>query len=136
MFNGKKAHKWLPIPIPSDVFRASIFFQRFSAPARVTHGKSGMQSIGRIRFNQILIYRKLPQLRNKRKAHSQCRSQLCKTNFLFIAIFHSHLSRSLAKMFHVFSGFHCVISFIACAKISFTIAIYFPEDFSFTTGDE
>lgn len=32
-------------------------------------------------------------------------------------------------MFHVFSGFHCVISFIACAKISFTIAIYFPRIF-------
>jgi hypothetical protein len=58
--------------------------------------------------------------------------------------FHSHFPfRSLSlplclaeNVSRFFSGFHCVISFIACAKISFTIAIYFPEDFSFTTGDE
>lgn len=55
-------------------------------------------------------------------------SQLFWTNFLFIAVFHFPLFL-LVNVPLFFSGIHCVISFIACAKISFTIAIYFPRIF-------
>lgn len=126
----EKTHKRLPVPLMS---LGRTIFRQFPNCAQVTFESMKNQGCNRFwerMLNQILIFWKFFQLRNKRTAHTRrlFRKPTLETNFLYIVVFHFTVF-ILTENVLLFFGFHCVTSFIACAQISFMIAIYVPEDF-------
>lgn len=111
----EKTHKRLPVPLMS---LGRTIFRQFPNCAQVTFESMKNQGCNRFwerMLNQILIFWKFFQLRNKRTAHTRrlFRKPTLETNLLYIVVFHFTVFYSYGKCFTFFwlslcDFFHCL----------------------------